>query len=132
VTTTTHENDTFIGTDSSFSFLSYAPKLTPATIGNPDSSLTLLASLVLQTPSQMIGDSFTVSVISTGTYFNTNFDGSTNVGFNVSTADGFNGNVTIANQQIVPERASTLAGLTGALLLTGYGVLRHRRQRGKD
>ncbi len=117
-------NQQFIITDSSLSGSSYVPP------GNTTSTFTLLASLVLYAFDTNPTDSYTVSVVAgSNTYFNTNFDPTTNVSNSVGSADGYNGMANIG-PAAVPEPASIVLALTGLVLVTsvaGYARIRRTR-----
>lgn len=130
VKTTTYANDTFVGTDSTFS-------------GNPvsltaASSPVLLASLSFNAAITNVGDKYTISLSpptgngsmssSASTFFDViNF--STGAETSAVPFTGTPGTVTIT-AATVPEPASIVSGLTGLVLLAGLlGADRLRRPR---
>ncbi len=116
-------NTQFIITDSSLSGANYVPP-------NNTPGVTLLASLVLYAFDTNPDDSYTVSVIAgTNTFFNTNFDPTTNVRNGAGLADGYRGTASIG-PAAVPEPASIISALTGLALVTSFaGYARIRRMR---
>ncbi len=130
-TQTVYPNDTFTGTDSTFS-------------GNPVSlsagTTYLLASLsvtALTPASPVVGDSFTISLVPasgtgslsppTNTYFD-NFDFNSGAELWATPFTSTSGTVNIA--AAVPEPASIISGLTGMLILAGlHAVQRHRNSK---
>jgi hypothetical protein len=128
---TVYPNDTFTGTDSTFS-------------GNPVSlssgNTYLLASLTVTTltgASPVIGDAFTISLVptsgtgslspNTNTYFD-NFDFN-NSGTELSATPftSTSGTVNIVSAA-VPEPASIISGLTALLILAGVHAVQRDRQ----
>jgi hypothetical protein len=122
-------NNIFIAGDFTLSGNSYYPSANVPTINGPNTNVTLLASLLLYAPSALPTDTYTVSVSaadsSNPTYFNTNFDSSTDLNYVLSTASGFAGTVTIGSAvTVVPEPASTVFVLTAVPLYLGYQRMR--------
>jgi hypothetical protein len=132
VTTTSYTNDTFVGTDSTFS-------------GNPvslssNSGQVLLASLSLNAAITNVGDSYTISLVppsgdgsissSTSTFFD-NFNFSTGAETSAVPFTSSPGTVTIGTSAI-PEPTTIVSGLSAVLILAGvYGVRRLRAATGR-
>ncbi len=125
---TVYPNDTFTGTDSTFS-------------GNPVSlsagTTYLLASLsvtALTPASPVVGDSFTISLVPTSgtgslyanpnTYFD-NFDFNSGTELSATPFTSTSGTVNIVAATAVPEPASIISGLTALLILAGVHGVRH-------
>jgi hypothetical protein len=130
VTTTTYANDTFAGSDSTFSN-------NPVSLSAASGSL-LLARLSLDTAITNVGDSYTISLIppsgngsmssSTSTFFDV-FDFSTGAETSAIPFTSTPGTVTIS-ALTVPEPGSIVSGLTGLALVAGFlGAYRLRRSR---
>jgi hypothetical protein len=129
---TVYPNDTFTGTDSTFS-------------GNPVSlssgSTYLLASLAVTTvtgASPVVGDAFTISLVPTSgtgslspptnTYFD-NFDFNSGAELSATSFTSTSGTVNILGAA-VPEPASIISGLTALLILAGFLAVQRGRRSG--
>ena len=109
----------------------YAPNLTNDS--TPIAPTTLLSSLLIDAVLTNVGERYQVNVVLSDTSFTNNgslIPGPVSQDFNQM---GYQGLVTIGPgaPSVVPEPASTITGLTGAALLTVYGMLRRRRSRRK-
>ncbi len=131
--TTVYSNDTFIGSDSTFSG-------NPVSLSSANSPV-LLAALTLNATITNPGDSYSISLVpptgngsmnsSSQTFFDVfNF----NTGSETSAVPftSTSGTVTITGASSIPEPASITSGLTAMLILAGIaGARRLRRQCGR-
>jgi hypothetical protein len=131
-TTTVYSNDTYFGFDST-------NDLNPVSLSAGTSVLLARLTLLAGTSLVHTGDVYQISLVpesgdgsqnsNFSTYFNVVDSGlneTSHVSFKSTPGPGL---VTITAATVVPEPASTLTGLTGAVLLTAYGLRRRERSK---
>jgi hypothetical protein len=123
---------TFFIQDQSFSSSEYVP---PGNTPGPGGTTVLLASLLLDSLSTNVGETYAVSVVAslTGAPDTSFTNNSTPVNYSQDTSQpGFSGTITIGTSAI-PEPASVVSGMTALVLIAGWhGVRRLRRSKGQS